>query len=69
MWKFGILVEFALLPRCRMGCFVEAADRHPVRVNDAFVDEVDLAQLGSERAQSASTRPGSWNARQAAISR
>jgi transposase len=35
------------------------SDENPVRVIDVFVDELDLAELGFERVQAASTgRPG-----------
>src|ERR1700744_2536735 len=46
----------ALLPRC-LDDYVD--EESPVRVIDVFVDELDLAALGFERVQAASTgRPG-----------
>lgn len=46
----------SLLPAC-LEDYVDADN--PVRVIDAFIDELDLAELGFERVQPASTgRPG-----------
>jgi transposase len=44
--------QSSLLPACRQD-YVDADDT--VRVIDAFVDELDLAELGFERVQPAST--------------